>query len=314
MKVLIAEDDAVSRRLLEHLLTGWGYEVIVTDDGEKAWAALSGPDSPRIALLDWIMPGIEGLDLCRKVRAMRDRPYVYMVLLTARRCIGDIVTGLDAGADDYISKPFDSAELQARLEVGKRIQRLQAQLIAGREALRIKAVHDALTGLLNRAAILEAIDAETVRCRRDGGSFCLIMADLDHFKAINDSQGHSVGDRVLVETAQRLMRVSRRDDVVGRYGGDEFLILVPNTTAEDAQAVAARMREAVCDHPFMYNNAAITLSASFGVAEAHGQSDERIELLIDRADMAAYQAKALGRNCVQCSELVQSGGNICDAA
>jgi diguanylate cyclase (GGDEF)-like protein len=306
MKILIAEDDTVSRLVLEQLLTGWGYDVEVTEDGDKAWAALSGHDAPNIALLDWMLPGVEGLDLCRRVRAMKDRPYVYIILLTAKRCIKDIVLGLDAGADDYISKPFDSSELQARVEVGKRIQKLQAQLISGREALRIKAVHDSLTGLLNRAAILEAIDSEMLRTRCDKNPFCVIMADLDHFKAINDFQGHGVGDRVLVETAQRLMKSARKQDLVGRYGGDEFLALLPNTSAEEAHAVADRMREIICNHPFVHNDVCISLSASFGIAQIDPHIDERIEVLLDRADMGAYMAKAEGRNCVRCCEWTPS--------
>src|SRR3954466_8895260 len=206
MVVLIADDDAVSRRALEATLTGWGYEVQVVSDGQQALESLLREDAPRLAVLDWMMPGMDGPEVCRTVRERSQGPYSWLLLLTARKKGSDLIAGLQAGADDYIRKPFDPGELKARLRVGERILALQAQLLEAQKALHVLATRDELTGLYNRRAVMERLDQELERAGRDGGNVCVLLMDVDHFKHLNDDRGHLAGDEVLHEIAARLER------------------------------------------------------------------------------------------------------------
>lgn len=298
MKVLIAEDDPVSRKLLQVNLEKWGYEVVVCQDGRQAWDTLQEPDAPCLALLDWMMPGKDGAQLCREIRQQEGRPYVYLVLLTAKASQEDMIAGLDAGADDYLTKPFDRRELELRLRTGRRILDLQAELIAAREALRVQATHDVLTGLWNRRAILEALEAELSRSRRQGSPLGLIVADLDHFKAINDCYGHTVGDAVLREAARRMRGAIRPYDGMGRYGGEEFLIVLPGCDSSRTAMVAERLRTAVSAEPAATSAGPIAFSASFGVVSNMSGEAQDAESFIHAADQALYRAKSAGRNCV----------------
>src|SRR5580704_1060368 len=221
MKILIADDEAVSRHLLEKTLTRAGYEVIAVENGVLAAEQLCRPDGPRLALLDWVMPELLGPDVCRHVRQRRDQPYVYMVLLTSKESKQDVVAGLESGADDYLIKPFDPDELKARLRTGLRILQLEDKLVEAREGLRFKATHDPLTGLFNRGVIVDLLGRELGRSHREGSSAVVLLADVDHFKSINDTRGHVVGDAVLKEVACRILRSVRSYDYVGRYGGEE---------------------------------------------------------------------------------------------
>jgi two-component system, cell cycle response regulator len=245
VKILLAEDDLVSRRLLEAFLKRYEYEVVVVGDGTQASRLLQEEQGPRLAILDWMMPGMDGPQVCREVRGLQDRPYVYLILLTAKDRKEDIIAGLEAGADDYLTKPFDAHELKARLNAGRRILNLQDQLITAREALRVQATHDSLTGLLNRGAILEVLGRELARSDRLGTSLGVIMADLDHFKHINDTHGHLAGDAVLREAARRMRLCLRSYDVIGRYGGEEFLIVLPDCDALSTLSLAERLRECI---------------------------------------------------------------------
>jgi len=202
VKILIADDEPVSRRMLQGLLTKWGYEVVAAEDGKVAWERLITPDAPRIALLDWMMPERNGVDVCRDMRLQRPEPYTYILLLTAKDAKESVVEGLDSGADDYLTKPFHPQELKARLRVGIRLLELEDTLVQAREAMRFKATHDALTGIWNRGTILETLERETLRSRREGTSLGVIIGDLDHFKSVNDTYGHLIGDRVLRETVE----------------------------------------------------------------------------------------------------------------
>src|ERR1700724_1649628 len=204
-KILIAEDDPVSRHMLKAFLVKWDYQVVAAADGLEALAILEAEDAPSLAVLDWMMPGLEGPQVLQRVREHPERPYVYVILLTARSQKGDMLEGLESGADDYLTKPFDAQELRARLRVGQRILDLQESLIVAREELRFSATHDALTGIWNRASIFEAVSREQSRQVREGGSFGVIFADIDHFKMINDRHGHHSGDVVLREETQRIM-------------------------------------------------------------------------------------------------------------
>ena len=223
-KVLIAEDDPVFRHVLRNWLQKWDYEVQAVENGTDAWEILRQEDAPKLAILDWMMPGMDGVELCKRVRAQDKKAYCYVLLLTAKDEKQDIVAGLDAGADDYLTKPFNLDELRARIRSGKRILDLQNALIATQGALQFEAAHDPLTGLWNRGAIMDLLAREAERQRRSAGFLGLMMADLDHFKDINDSRGHLAGDIVLKEASRRLVNAVRAGtDFVGRYGGEEFL-------------------------------------------------------------------------------------------
>lgn len=298
MKVLLAEDDPISRRVLETMLRKWGYEVMVTCDGHEAWDAMQEEDAPRLVILDWMMPGFDGAEVTRRIRELSSNEYVYVILLTARDRQEDIIAGMDSGADDYVIKPFDSGELRVRLHAARRILDLQAQLISAQEALRHQATHDPLTGLLNRAAITDWLERELDRAARTGCSLGLILGDLDHFKSINDTQGHAAGDAVLRRLSCVMEEAVRTYDLVGRYGGEEFLIICPGCEMVEACAVAERIRLAVQDAPIEYAGRRISVSVSLGVAACGGVSCPGGEGMILQADRAMYAAKAAGRNCV----------------
>src|SRR5215210_1066949 len=227
MQILIADDDRVSSHLLQVTLASWGYEVAICTTGADAWHALQQNGAPQLAILDWEMPDLDGPEVCRRLRDRGTERYTYLILLTGRTDKKDLITGMNAGADDYLTKPFDAHELRVRLRAATRILDLQHELITSREALRIQATRDPLTGLLNRRAIVETMTAELHRVRRESRPMGVAIADLDSFKWINDTYGHAVGDAVLVEAAQRMRTSLRRYDEIGRTGGEEFLILAP---------------------------------------------------------------------------------------
>lgn len=298
-RILIAEDDPVSRRLLELFLVKWGFEVAVATTGTEALQMLERMDAPRLAILDWMMPGMEGVQVCQKLRESVDRPYVYVLLLTARTQKEDLLQGLESGADDYLTKPFDSQELRARLHVGQRILDLQDQLIAAGEELLYRATHDNLTGMVNRGVIMDTLRRERARQVREGGAFGIVLVDLDHFKYVNDTYAHLAGDEVLREAAQRMMGCVRPYDSVGRYGGEEFLMVVPSSGAMGTMGLAERMRRAIEAKPMMANSIPIAVTASFGVTASIDKSPLDAQEILRLADAALYRAKERGRNRVE---------------
>jgi two-component system, cell cycle response regulator len=298
-RILIAEDDPVSRRVLESFLKKWGYEVKVATDGLEALRLLENRDAPRLAVLDWMMPGMEGVQICKRVRADSDRPYIYLLLLTARTQKDDILQGLEAGADDYLTKPFGAQELRARLHVGKRILDWQDKLIDAREKLLFQATHDALTGIANRGVSLDALRREHFRQTREGGSFAIAMLDIDHFKYVNDTYGHLAGDAVLTEAAQRIKNCIRPYDTVGRYGGEEFLVILPRADGLGAVQVAERIRTSIESEPCVTDAGTLTITASLGVAVSSYANPFEPRILLQMADEALYRSKALGRNRVE---------------
>jgi two-component system, cell cycle response regulator len=298
-RILIAEDDLISRRVLERFLAKWGFEVVLASNGSEAWQVLQKDDSPRLAVLDWMMPELEGVQVCQMVRKLNDRPYVYILLLSARSQKQDILEGLKAGADDYLTKPFDAEELQARLYVGKRIIELQDNLIAARETLRFQATHDGLTRLVNRREILEVLRREMARQRREKHSLGVALADLDHFKSINDTYGHAAGDAVLTEAARRMTASLRAYDAVGRYGGEEFLVIAPSSDELGTVALAERVRAAISSPPMSACTTLADVTMSLGVAASAGQNPADAEALLRAADAALYRAKERGRNRVE---------------
>ncbi len=301
MRVLAAEDNPVFQSMLRTMLTKWGYDAVTVRDGEEAWKLLQTGDAPRLAILDWMMPGMDGVEVCRKVRAADREPYIYILLLTARTQAQDLVEGMEAGADDYLTKPFNAHELRVRLRAGRRILELQEQLLLAREALRDQATHDSLTGLWNRASILENLHTELARARRESKPLALLIIDLDRFKLVNDTHGHLMGDAVLQEAARRMKSAIRRYDAAGRYGGEEFLIVLPGCEGDGARAQAERIREAVAAGPFRQDDVALNVTCSIGVACWNPGSPGDTDCLVRDADEALYHAKASGRNRVECA-------------
>ena len=299
LKVLAAEDNPVFQSMLRNLLTRWGYDAVIAGDGCEAWDILQSDDAPRLAILDWMMPGMDGVELCRSVRAANREPYIYILLLTARAESEDLVSAMEAGADDYLTKPLKAHELRARLRAGRRILELQEELVGAREALRLQATHDSLTGLLNRASILDALHSELSRAAREKQPVSLVMADLDRFKQINDTWGHLTGDAVLFEASRRMKAAVRRYDSVGRYGGEEFLIVLPGCDRDSAQIQAERIRESVSSDLFSAGPLFLRVTCSLGVSCRVDTAGAESDHLVREADLALYRAKDNGRNRVE---------------
>ena len=301
-KVLIADDHDSTLDHLGEVLGEWGYQVVAVDDGEDAWDILQRDDAPRMAILDKSMPGIDGVEIVRRVREQSQEPYIYILLLTMYDEERHLVAGLNAGADDYIVKPFRSHELQARLEAGKRILEIQEQLIQTRDKLHSQATTDSGTGLWNRAAILEILDRELDRGRRRGEYLGLAMIDLDDFKRINDSYGHQAGDSVLLECGQRMRNCVRTYDATGRYGGDEFLSVHPGCDVDTAVMLGERLRREIAKETVMIGQAPLWVTASAGVVSSELFPEAGADELIALADEALYVAKRAGRNRLEIAE------------
>jgi len=296
MKILVAEDDLVTRRILEAYLVKWGYEAVMVADGREAWRHLQQDDAPSLAILDWMMPGMDGTTICREVRKLHHQPYIYLILLTARGYKEHLIEGLEAGADEYLTKPFDPYELKARLRAGARIVELQDSLIQAREALREQAMHDSLTLLLNRRATLDFLLSELVRAKRKHHPLSVMMVDIDFFKSVNDRFGHLGGDEVLCEVARRLRNSARTYDLVGRFGGEEFLIVAPGCGTAESLIQAERLRAVVCSQPITLKDLPVTVTISVGAATTLDPSQQNMEALLTAADKALYRAEANGRN------------------
>jgi len=268
-------------------------------DGAEAWQVLTREEAPRLVILDWMMPGMDGVTICREIRKAEKHAYVYIILLTAKTRKEDVVEGLEAGADDYIAKPFDSHELRVRVRAGSRIIGLQEDLMAALAASDHQATHDALTGIWNRKAILDRMNAELARAKREGSRVGVVVADLDHFKRVNDSFGHLAGDAVLREVVNRPTTSMRPYDVLGRYGGEEFLMVLPDCNSDTCRAVAERLRYLLTEKPLVTSEGVFHVTMSFGVALVDGGNGLDPDTAIKRADEALYRAKNSGRNRVE---------------
>jgi two-component system, cell cycle response regulator len=296
MRILIADDESVSRRMLQALLVKWGYEVIAAEDGDGAWRHLQAAEAPRMALLDWMMPGQNGVDVCRALRKLRPDPYTYILLLTAKDAKESVVEGLESGADDYLTKPFNPQELKARIRVGQRLLDLEDKLVHAREAMRFKAMHDTLTGVWNRGTILEALDREVWRARREGTSLGILMVDLDHFKSVNDTYGHLAGDAVLREVTRRMQTDVRPYDAVWRYGGEEFLVLLPGCSSAETEQKAERLRNSVLQSAVTTSAGELNVTASIGAVATGDWPQDAPNQFLQMADLALYRTKEEGRN------------------
>jgi two-component system cell cycle response regulator len=299
MRILIADDSIVSRHLLDATLRKWNYEVVVACDGTEAWNALQGENPPRLAILDWVMPGLTGPEVCKRVREHtrnREQDYTYIVLLTSKSQREDLIEGMESGADDYLTKPFDQHELKVRLRAGTRILDLQRELVAAREELREQATKDFLTRIWNRSSILDVLSRELIRATREQRSVGVVLADLDHFKGVNDTYGHFAGDAVLREFTRRMTAAMRAYDSIGRYGGEEFLIILPGCDESCTANQAERLRAALAAEPMQINDAQHAVTASFGATTWRPDGGVTSDTLIHIADDALYMAKNQGRN------------------
>ena len=299
MKVLVADDNAVSRRLLQTALGNWGYQVLAVGDGNAAWRVLQGDDPPEMVILDWVMPGLGGDQICRQLRHGSRARYTFVLMLTARQHHDDVIRALEAGADDCLSKPFNPAELRARLNTGRRILQLQNELIGAREAMRRQATRDSLTGVYNHAAIVEILDRELIRARREKRPMGVVLADLDHFKCVNDTHGHLVGDAVLRAVSDRAIAAMRPYDLIGRYGGEEFMVVLPGCDGPATLKVCERIRGRIAELPVAVDDLSVEVSISLGATVFGPPWTADAVALMRAADASMYRAKSAGRDRVE---------------
>jgi len=300
MEVLIVEDDPVSRQLLSRTLSKMDYNVIEAKDGKEAWEILQR-DPIQLVITDWFMPEMDGLDLTRLIRKAELPNYVYVVILTSQEGIDNVIDGLAAGADDYLVKPFNPRELKARLKIGVRVLDLEQRLKGAHEKMHALAMLDELTKIWNRRAFYGHALSELERSDRENLCLCMIMLDIDHFKSVNDRYGHLVGDQALKMVADTLKANIREYDRVGRWGGEEFVVILPSTTLEEAATIAERLRVNVSSAELALDNSpgdVLQLQISLGVAGTRGGEGVNLDTLVDRADEMLYQAKERGRNQV----------------
>ena len=297
--LLVVEDDPVSRRILEKSLTKNGRKVVTASNGREALDLLEKTFFP-IVITDWMMPELDGLELCRRIREIEWPGYIFIILLTARGAVDDIITGLDAGADDYLTKPFNKAELKARLRAGTRILDLY-------EEINTLSITDPLTQCYNRGYLMKYLTREIKRSIRYSNNLYIVMSDIDHFKNINDRYGHHAGDLVLQEYVSLIKHSFRNEvDWLARYGGEEFILVLPETGRDGAWQAAERIRGQVSEMIIPVKDETIQITASFGISgfESHSRvKNISAAALIEEADKCLYQAKREGRNRVVLAEL-----------
>jgi len=299
LRILVVEDNPVTRTLLQKDLEEHDYRVSAVENGKVALNILKKEYYP-IIVTDWMMPEMDGLELCRAIRKRVFPGYVFILLLTAKDSKKDIVVGLDAGADDYLTKPFDPNELMARLRAGQRILKLEKALKQANEENRILSITDPLTGAYNRRYLMDHLPKELSRARRYVHPLTIIMADIDDFKKVNDQYGHQAGDLTLKKFVESVKGSVREEvDWLARYGGEEFLIVLPETDQKGAYVVAERLRLLVSQMAITAGRKKINITASFGIF-TYSPSKEQISLnsFIDCADKNLYQAKTMGKNRV----------------
>jgi two-component system chemotaxis response regulator CheY len=305
-KVLVVDDSPVYRKLLENVLSGESYTLLSARDGTEA-LRIYQEQSPCIVITDWMMPDISGVELCSRIRADNSRPYTYLILMTSKAEKENVVKGLDAGADDYLTKPFDHGEMLARIRVGRRIIDLNRQLATKSRNLEEAARTDPLTGLPNRRAIEEWATKQLLGAARHGYSVWVIACDIDSFKPVNDTFGHDAGDTVLRVFADTLKKFTRGSDICGRLGGDEFLWVIAHSEPENVELTVNRFREQFAALSFPFSGQSVNVTASFGAAGSQGREIQDFRALVRKADQMLYEAKRNGRNCARVLSLT---GNV----
>ena len=297
-KVLVADDSRIYRKLVEQTLSEKQYAVLFAKNGQEA-IDLFSEHQPSLVITDWMMPDLTGIELCERIRNHSRNSYTYIIILTGITEKNELVKGLAAGADDYLTKPFHSNELLARVGVGRRIVELHRQLEAKNSLLQELALTDSLTGLPNRRAIEDWATRQLSGAIRYGFSFLVVLADLDHFKTVNDTYGHDAGDTVLKKFAEILKANSRRSDICGRIGGEEFLFVLTHTTQDNAKIVIERIRAELQAAKFDFDGTSLTVTASFGLASFDTSQPADFNRLVTQADVALYAAKRAGRNRIE---------------
>ncbi len=297
-KVLVADDSRIYRKLVEQTLSEKQYAVLFAKSGREA-INLFSEHQPSLVITDWMMPDLSGIELCEHIRSHTRQSYTYLIILTGITEKNKLVKGLAAGADDYLTKPFHSDELLARVGVGRRIVELHRQLEAKNLLLEELALTDPLTGLPNRRAIEDWATRQLSGAARYGFSFLVVLADLDHFKTVNNVHGHNAGDIVLKKFSEILKTNSRRSDICGRIGGEEFLFVLTHTTQENARVVVERIRAELEAAKFDFDGSSLTVTASFGLAGFEGTQAPDFNRLVSQADAALYAAKRTGRNRIE---------------
>jgi len=298
-RVLLVEDDERIRASMRLSLEDEGYDVDEVGTGEEAIelharALTSNPFD--LLVVDIMLPGMDGFECCRELRKASAVP---IIMVTARTDTHDVVAGLEAGADDYLTKPYDGEELMARLRAGERILELEDHLVEARESMRYQATHDLLTSLWNRGVILELLSREIHRSHREKSCTVVMLCDIDHFKLVNDQHGHSAGDDVLQAVARRLRQAVRSYDMVGRYGGEEFLVILNKCDPASAALRAENIRGVISNKPIRTRSITLPLTISVGVALSTDFPNRGVDAIVEEADTALYAAKAAGRNCVR---------------
>jgi len=297
MKILIVEDELIFRRMVKKYLLEAGHDIVEAEDGQSAWE-LFQHEPFQLVITDWVMPRLSGPELVHKIRTSGEKNYTYIIMLTAMDDKDNVVVGLESGADEYLTKPFNSKELVARVASGMRILKLEEQLMQAHQQMEILAMRDGLTGLLNRRAIEEYAEAEFNLTLRKERVLSVIMLDIDHFKNINDRFGHNCGDHTLQQVAKILKEDLRIYDRIGRWGGEEFILILPDTQLMDAAKVAERIRARTAEMEMsLENGEEFSVQISLGIASTASQFSS-LTKLIDAADQALYQAKQTGRNRV----------------
>jgi two-component system, cell cycle response regulator len=301
-KILVADDSPIYRKLVEYALSDQPYTVIFAKNGRQA-VDLFTQHQPSLVITDWVMPDLTGIELCQHIRGQGQTAYTYVIMLTGMSDKDKIVSGLAAGADDYLTKPFDAEELLARVRVGGRFVDLHHQIETKNRQLEALALADSLTGLPNRRALEAWAARQLDGAARHGFSFWVIMADLDNFKSVNDTYGHAAGDLVLKQFAEILRINTRKSNLCARIGGEEFLVILTHAERKHVEIAIGRVREQLELHKFEFGNCSLNVTASFGVSGWQGARAPNFDLLVSQADAALYSAKRNGRNRIEFASL-----------
>jgi two-component system cell cycle response regulator len=294
--ILLADANQESASALRSLLESWNYQVEILEDGTAAFRRLTGPEPPALAILDCNLPEMSGLEVITEIRRRSHQRTVWLMLMSNAPDADQVSVATAAKVDDFLLKPVNELDLLVRLRTAERVQQLYRDLEEQMEAVRFHASHDSLTGLLNRETMLRQLFQETDRVQRMRTPLTLMLIDLDKFSRINATYGYATGDGILKEFAHRLKRYLRSYDIVGRCGGDQFLIGLPGCLAEQAALMAERLKKSVCEKPYHVDRDIMNITASIGIATSRGRSPL---VVLREAERALGDAKLAGRDCIR---------------